>query len=474
VSVDWDAWRETGMAARAIAPAVTSTNLEHPLLRECLVDTAEHAIYAAEFSPEESWLVDEHRMLGHPVVPGTGHLELVRAAYAHQTGQTAVEMRDVVFATPIVLTAGQPVQVRVVLTRRPGGFGFDVVSRSGENGSTWCRNSYGKVSRLDARPPERHDLNALISGLTEAGTALRAGPMGFGPRSTCLERVYVGENEYLARLALPDEFRRELDQLAMHPSLMDIAAAYVGLNFGAEFRMPISYGRLRMWAPLPARLFSHQRLREADAPGKQTSSTDITLLDEDGREVVRVDDFVLKRVDDLDGRLVSARDGTAAEIAPYRLPAPVDGAATPGFLQRQLRQGILPSEGVDAFDRILSAHLGPQIVVSTRNLDSVLADATRPHEPVTPVAPGRHPRPDLLTTYVEPRTDAERAVARIWQDLLGVDRVGAHDNFFELGGHSLLGVQLAARLHDALGFDLGLDALFAAPTLAELAASTAT
>ena len=49
----------------------------------------------------------------------------------------------------------------------------------------------------------------------------------------------------------------------------------------------------------------------------------------------------------------------------------------------------------------------------------------------------QHPRPDLATAFVLPRTDSERTIAQIWHDLLGITEVGIHDSFFELGGDSL-------------------------------------
>ena len=54
----------------------------------------------------------------------------------------------------------------------------------------------------------------------------------------------------------------------------------------------------------------------------------------------------------------------------------------------------------------------------------------------------RHPG---QARYTEPRTDAERVIAGIWAEVLGVDRVGVHDNFFELGGDSVLSLGVAAR-----------------------------
>ncbi|WP_339156981.1 non-ribosomal peptide synthase/polyketide synthase [Bradyrhizobium sp. 2S1] len=72
-------------------------------------------------------------------------------------------------------------------------------------------------------------------------------------------------------------------------------------------------------------------------------------------------------------------------------------------------------------------------------------------------------------TYAPPQGEIETALAQIWAELLGVERVGRHDHFFELGGHSLLAVQFLSRLSQALGVALPLAALFAKPVLADLA-----
>ena len=70
----------------------------------------------------------------------------------------------------------------------------------------------------------------------------------------------------------------------------------------------------------------------------------------------------------------------------------------------------------------------------------------------------------------DPRTPLEEELARIWQDLLGVPRVGIHDNFFDLGGHSLLAVQLLAIIHETWNVDLSPEIVYdAALTVASLA-----
>jgi len=68
-----------------------------------------------------------------------------------------------------------------------------------------------------------------------------------------------------------------------------------------------------------------------------------------------------------------------------------------------------------------------------------------------------------------PRTRAERDLAQIWEEVLGVDRVGLEDGFFALGGHSLMATQVFSRLRARLGVELPLRSLFEAPTLEALA-----
>jgi acyl transferase domain-containing protein len=81
-----------------------------------------------------------------------------------------------------------------------------------------------------------------------------------------------------------------------------------------------------------------------------------------------------------------------------------------------------------------------------------------------------HPLPSSDTNLVRsPHTDTEEKLARIWCDLLHLDKVSIHDNFFDLGGHSLLASKLTERVEKELGRTLSLAALFEAPTIHHLA-----
>jgi hypothetical protein len=93
-----------------------------------------------------------------------------------------------------------------------------------------------------------------------------------------------------------------------------------------------------------------------------------------------------------------------------------------------------------------------------------------PLNPNGKVDRGRLPRPDGASAgYVPPRTEVERCLAGVWQELFELDRVGRGDNFFDLGGHSLLATRVVSRVKQLLDVPMTLRTVYDAPVLARLA-----
>ena len=148
---------------------------------------------------------------------------------------------------------------------------------------------------------------------------------------------------------------------------------------------------------------------------------------------------------------------------------------------RQIREHVLTGgldadEGAEAFNRILAQSDAPQVLVSTHDLPSrivniqaltqkLLAEALGASLPSGPA----HPRPNLQTLFVAPRNEFEQNLAKVWQQVLGIEEVGIHDDFFQLGGHSLLITQLLNRLHTIYPIDIPIRSLFENPTVAGMA-----
>ncbi|NDW06014.1 type I polyketide synthase [Jiella pacifica] len=474
VSVNWDAWRDIGMAHRNLSGSAEAEEIDdHPLLTR-MRQVGSVRVYEAEIR-ESDWLVDEHRMSSHPVVAGTVHIELIRAAVTHSLtgacgdGRDPIEIAELVFVSPAVVPAGGGLALSVMLTPRAGG-GFDVQSASrplGEADAPLRLHARARAGRTDTPPPAARPIADLLDDVAfrDIGAPEHRGPMGYGPRSHCLRRIHAKDHEAIAEIALPALFSTASDALPLHPSMMDIAAAFVGLHLARRFRIPIAYGALRIYGPLEGTIYSHHRFDTNDA--EETTTAAVTIRAADGRALAVIDGFVLKRIDDVGTHMRTLLDGTSREIATI---APPEGArSTPLPLADHLALGIGPEEGMDAIDRLLASTAGSNIAVTTRSLDAIRADlesgAARTPPTKKPAAAKRR----LPVPFVPPRSPTEIAVADLWRDVLSLDEVGVHDGFFELGGHSLLGLSLAARLKERLGIEIPLGALFRALTVERLA-----
>jgi acyl transferase domain-containing protein len=133
-------------------------------------------------------------------------------------------------------------------------------------------------------------------------------------------------------------------------------------------------------------------------------------------------------------------------------------------------------QGLEALEYVLSPGMTGQTVVSTGDLMDRLATWTgkRAGKPpdvsdVTAPASTLHARPLLATVYVAASNEIERVIVNVWQEILGIDKLGIHDNFFDLGGNSLIGLKVISRLKKELDTDLPVIALFEGPTVSSLA-----
>ena len=202
---------------------------------------------------------------------------------------------------------------------------------------------------------------------------------------------------------------------------------------------------------------------EEGGTGKDVVKFDVNIMDEQGVELVDIKEFTMLQVSkDVRGKIEAKEKEKEMEID----AGPAEKDVSRGNM---LKNGILPSEGIDVFNRILDnmPRTLPQVVVSTTDL-SVQLDRLRDSSPVfepgaveeTKVSGPKYARPELSTVYVAPDDETEKNIAEIWQELLGIDKVGVHDDFFELGGDSLNIVQLNNKLKKALKKDIPVAVMF--------------
>ena len=292
-----------------------------------------------------------------------------------------------------------------------------------------------------------------------------------GPRWQNIKRVHQGDHEQLVELELPEAFGNDIAKFALHPALLDCATAFGQASTLRDGHfLPFGYGRVSVYAPLPSRVFSHIRQRE-EGPTGEIITSDIVLMDEQGNELVSINGFVMRRVDPQSLIETMEQEAPAAEPETAAQPVMESQQST----NDDVKFGIFPAEGVEALRRILSARLGPQVIVCVEGLQRKIdrtAKVTRAsvEEQLAnlqlPVVASER---NLANEYVAPSTELEQLLATLWQENLGVDKVGVEDDFFELGGNSLVAVQVASRVRGRFQVELALASLFESPTVRRLA-----
>ena len=502
VSINWDAWQQVGMAAEAVKKAnapgavVKSRELDppHPLFDKHEIVDPDLDIFISNFSIGKDWVLDEHRILEKATLPGTAYLEMARTALEMQTQNKPIELSDVYFLTPLTMREGEEKEVRTIIKKQDPGYTFSIISRLHPGKDQWVEHARGKAIGIKEEKPQKYDIRELLEKCSGkeviadiAGHPGKPGTMTFGPRWDNLRRVKLGESQGVAVLELPGVFAEDIKSYQLHPALLDRATTFLRPQVEKQGAyMPFSYKRLRIKGSLPGKIIGYARsLTPAyEESQRETLEFDVKIMDARGIELVDIEAFTLRKVNVEEARAKQILDlGPEAVSHPlsFFLPLSPGKNPAPGQSQKEsrpdpLKDAILPSEGVEAFTRILGGEQLVQVLVSTTDLHArlkqvqILTEAFHRQysQDETPSLP-KHSRPELSSAYAPPGTEVEHILAEIWQELLGIDRLGIHDDFFELGGDSLKAVTFAGKIYKRINIEVPLPEFFDRPTIKKLA-----
>jgi acyl transferase domain-containing protein/NADPH:quinone reductase-like Zn-dependent oxidoreductase/acyl carrier protein len=289
----------------------------HPLFDRCVIDGPTQESYIGYYNATKYWVLDEHRLMGKAILPGTAYLEMVRAAFENHlvflsggshSISNQIEIREIYFLSPLILEEGEEREVRTILKQQrdvtnvqPDVYDFFVVSRLGED--SWQEHTRGEVTTI-VEEFAKHEITALeaecskeevliteqgVGEITEFETRLRT----YGPRWINVKWAKFGINQGLALLELPREFDNDIGQYKLHPALLDIATGfmYVKEKHGC---LPFWYKCVKINRNLPQKIYSHVKYADSHQPGM--FKYDITIMDEMGAELVEIKDYALKEV----------------------------------------------------------------------------------------------------------------------------------------------------------------------------------
>ncbi len=304
----------------------------HPLLQQNTSDFSEQR-FSSTFTGQEFFLSD-HIVSGKKVLPGVAYLEMARIGVKEALGgleeNQMISLKNIVWANPISVDE-EPVKVHMgFFLEDNGSVSYEVYSdyktSSGET-ATYSQGSaiISKITEIPAL--DIKEIRARCSdNVVEAGQCyeiFKAMGIEYGPAHQGIEKIFVGQDQALAKLALPASVTNTIDQYVLHPSLMDSALqASIGLSMGENWissggkisnkpLVPFALEELEVISRTTSTMWALIRYSKGNAMGGKLQKIDIDLCDEEGKVSIRIKGYT-SRV--LEGQAGSSEDANKVEI----------------------------------------------------------------------------------------------------------------------------------------------------------------
>jgi polyketide synthase PksN len=273
----------------------------HPMV-DSNESTFERQLFKKTFHDRDFFIYDHH-VSDIPTLPGVAYLELARKAGELAAGRPVRKIRNILWISPIAVESSIPKEVFIELKPKGETVQFEVFSEDAAGKKT--PHSQGTLlyatAQDTAAEPQFIDLAAIrgrCEKVADGGTAyplFRSFGLNLGPSFQVLRDVCKTESgETLGALKLPEFREADLQNLVLHPSLVDGSlqsgmAAHLGGPAG-EMLVPFSIGEVEILHPLQANCYSYTTRAEDTGKGKASAvaKSNVLIVDEAGKVLVRI------------------------------------------------------------------------------------------------------------------------------------------------------------------------------------------
>ncbi len=180
--------------------------------------------------------------------------------------------------------------------------------------------------------------------------------MAGGPRWDNFRQLALGKQQGMMKLSLPAAFVDELEEYKLHPALLDCATAFLSPFIKPALYIPLFYKNIRQYRPLTAEFYSHAVAVPSANEAEDTLSFDLTLFDLSGQVLIQITSFVRRLI-------------TTAGLEGAQQNKPPETEQTD---REWVKQGLLSTEGIDAFLQILAGR-EHSVVVSKMDINAEIS-----------------------------------------------------------------------------------------------------
>ncbi len=479
LSINWDAWAEVGMATRTYSKPDTfielkapkEHNIIHPLVSSIQKTTNEEVVYNLTISPKEQWFLLEHKINDIPILPNTAYIYLAYATLCNYYKAGVLRISELNCVYPLMVGDMHTKNGQIQVTKENNNFNFEIKSIVGtkNNGEPiWQINAVGKAEKLDKKPL-KYNVDEICSKYqpveldfvdNKTGDSDDQNFRTFGQRWNSIKRIYKGEDFVLGLIELCDVNCKDFDNHQVSSVLFDCVLLLSSIFSKEKEVLPIMFYNINIFKKIPASLWGLLKLKTSDIQDDKIIDFELNLIDKEGNCILMVESFILKEIN-------TNMNNEQPNIINNKQKTLLHGQSNDN--------GISNIEGTEVLDRILEYNMGNQIIVSTRALPNLIEEYNSLD--ITKLSYSSkelsntvrlQKRPQLSTQYVPPSQPDELMVFKLWQELLGIEKIGIDDNFFEIGGNSLIATQFILRINEEFNVELPVKSIFEYSTINQL------
>ncbi|MWV45525.1 SDR family NAD(P)-dependent oxidoreductase [Paenibacillus sp. HJL G12] len=338
-----------------VAADLTSAVYLHPLLHRN-TSNLEGQKFSSTWTGNEFFLRD-HVILGEKWLPEAAYLEMIRAAILESVPEAAehtIMLNNIAWSSPAVVN-GHQLDLHIgIYPVEDGEVGYEIYSAGRADREEATIHSQGRavlVPRKEYSQPERVEINKLqaecsraVLSESECYGKLSGIKSEYGSGLQGIERLYAGDGNVLAKLAMPESVRNESGSYILHPTMLNSAIqAMIGLAIGqgeTQSRamiqpwLPVSLEQLELPGKCTESMWAMVRTSESVHSDPTVRIVDIDLCDETGNIQVRMKKFAFRTLQAGDDK--NTRIGSIMLHPVWEKSAVIHAERTPEYVQRKI------------------------------------------------------------------------------------------------------------------------------------------
>ena len=272
----------------------------HPLLDQNQSDLTQ--IRFVKCLKRSEFFVHDHIVNGQMLLPGVAYLEMARAAGEKAGLGKNMILKDIMWVQPIILTK-ETFEVSILIEKLDNRVKFTICSEEQGNRVSYCEGYLEKLTQEES--PRTYQVSELMQRCQQVLTREECyqglyHEVGFeyGPAFQVTNQLRSNDDEVITDLELPEDLCQSAGSFVLHPSLLDGAIrniAGMGHQVHDSVHIPFALGKMIVFGSIPEHCYGYSTIvKETKQNENGTKRFHMSVLSEQGEEVVRIQDFTAR------------------------------------------------------------------------------------------------------------------------------------------------------------------------------------